>query len=249
MATVQLLIIDRETLSRTFSLARHFLTFSWKEGARAGCLQWRTHFHCFLPSVIASQVGVGAQTGWLLTAHDRHCRVCSGDRVRGQEKGLVRTYRLDERPVTADGFGPKPSLEKTAPQWTVVTLFMTGAKANRSLICPRKRQTEHCWWFNMSKLTFIYCEANTSTVWETFINWFTVVFDMKDRASLITQRSICTLCASKSSFNNNDTVFVSLAGLDVCYSLNVLWVYGRAYGSTCRLFFFHFFCCCLFIFC
>lgn len=31
-----------------------FLTFSWKEGTRAGCLRWRTHFHCFLPSVIAS---------------------------------------------------------------------------------------------------------------------------------------------------------------------------------------------------
>jgi len=51
---------------------------------------------------------------------------------------------------------------------------------------------------------------------------------MKDHASLIPQRSIRTLCASKSSFNNNGTVFVSLAGLDVCYSLNVLWVYGRA---------------------
>lgn len=115
------------------------------------------------------------------------------------------------------------------PKQTVVSFVLEKGRLNI------------CWWFNMSKLTFIYCEANTSTEWETFINWFTVVFDMKDRAPLITQRSICTLCASKSSFNNNGTVFVSLARLDVCYSLNVLWVYGRAYGSTCRLFFFHFF--------
>ncbi len=115
---------------------------------------------------------------------------------------------------------------------------MTGAKANSSFICPRKRQAEHCWRYEcIYELSFIYCEANTSTVWNIFSNWFTVVFDMKGRASLITRRSICTLCASKSSFNNNDAVCVSLAELDVCYSLNVLWVYGRAYGSTCRLFF------------
>ncbi len=124
---------------------------------------------------------------------------------------------------------------------------MTGAKANSSFICPRKRQAEHSWRYeHIYELSFIYCEANTSTVWKIFSNWFTVVFDMKNRASLITQRSIRTLCASKSSFNNNDTVFVSLAGLDVCYSLNVKWVYGRAYGSTCRLFFSSFF---WFIFC
>lgn len=151
-------------------------------------------------------MGVGAQTGWLLTAYGRHCLLwwlCAGSRKRTRANvstGREACYR-----------GPLTSL---SPLWRRRPL------SGLLLLCSwqEPKQTVVSFVLGKGRLNIVdnmsvYMNCHSYTVKQIqaqyekiFSNWFTVVFDMKDRASLITRRSILTLCASKSSFNNNDSV-------------------------------------------
>jgi len=233
---------------RPFSLARHFLTFSWKEGARAGCLQWRTHFHCFLPSVITSQAGVGAQTEWLLTAHDRHCHVCPGDRARGQEKGLARTYRPDERPVTAG-----LSLLWRRRPLSGLLLLSSWQEPKQTLVSfvlgkSRLNIVDDSIWANWHSYTVKQIQAQyqkpllTDLLW--CLTWRTML--------LWSLREAFVLCALQNP-HSITTAQCLFHWQDLTSAIH--WMYYESmeglYGSTCRLFLFHFCCCCccLFIFC
>lgn len=128
--------IDRETLSQSVLPSSMFLTFSWKESYSPPCLSESRLFamtHTF-PLLLAKCncliSGRGGANGVAtyrsqLTLLRLLCRLCS---VKKRTRELGRFW-----PLTSLSPLWRRRPLRTA-QWTVVTLFLTGAKANSSFI-------------------------------------------------------------------------------------------------------------------
>lgn len=137
--------IDRETLSQSVLSSSTFLTFSWKESSSPPCLSESRLFamtHTF-PLLLAKCncliSGRGGANGVATYRSEPTllrllCGLCSVKRRTREQINQTWGLLLGRfRPLT-----PLSPLWRRRPlrtaQWTVVTLFLTGAKASSSFI-------------------------------------------------------------------------------------------------------------------